>query len=94
VLHGLLEAEEYGLTPPTSTSSRGESKDPPIQRLVGTSGDVGKGLGLDNDWLVRVLKAVGNYGEMYVRNIAPLGLERGQNALWKDDGLMYAPPIR
>ena len=94
VLHGLIEAEEYGLNAANVDKLKSESKDPPIQRLVGTSGDVGKGLGLDNDWLVRVLKAVGNYGEMYVRNIAPLGLERGQNALWKDDGLMYAPPIR
>jgi len=93
-LFGLIEAEEYGVTSANIDRLKAESKEPPIQRLVGTSGDVGKGLGLDNDWLLRAVKSVGNYGEMYVRNIGPLGIERGQNALWKDDGLMYAPPIR
>jgi general L-amino acid transport system substrate-binding protein len=93
-LFGLIEAEEYGVTSANVDKLKAESKDPQIQRIVGTSGDVGKGLGFDNDWLVRVLKSVGNYGEMYTRNIGPLGIERGQNALWKDDGLMYAPPIR
>ena len=93
-LFGLIEAEEYGVTSANVDKLKAESKEPPIQRLVGTSGDVGKGLGFDNDWLVRVIKSVGNYGEIYSRNIGPLGLERDQNALWKDDGLMYAPPIR
>lgn len=93
-LFGLLEAEEYGVTSANVDKMKAESKEPPVQRLVGTSGDVGKGMGLDNDWLVRAVKAVGNYAEMYQRNIGPLGLERGQNALWKDDGLMYAPPLR
>ncbi len=93
-LFGLIEAEEYGVTSANVDKLKTDSKDPPIQRIVGTSGDVGKGLGFDNDWLVRVIKSVGNYGEMYSRNIGPLGLDRDQNALWKDDGLMYAPPIR
>jgi len=93
-LFGLIEAEEYGVTSANVDKLKSDSKDPPIMRLVGTSGDVGKGMGFDNDWLVRVIKAVGNYGEMYNRNIGPLGLDRDQNALWKDDGLMYAPPIR
>lgn len=93
-LNGLIEAEEYGLNAANADKLKAESKDPPIMRLVGTSGDVGKGMGLDNDWLVKVIKAVGNYGEMYTRNIGPLGLARGQNALWTDDGLMYAPPLR
>jgi general L-amino acid transport system substrate-binding protein len=93
-LFGLIEAEEYGITAANIDKLKAESKEPPVQRLVGTSGDVGKGLGLDNDWLLRAVKSVGNYGEMYVRNIGPLGIERGQNALWKDDGLMYAPPVR
>ena len=93
-LFGLIEAEEYGVTSANVDKLKSDSKDPPIMRLVGTSGDVGKGMGFDNDWLVRVIKAVGNYGEMYNRNISPLGLDRDQNALWKDDGLMYAPPIR
>ena len=93
-LNGLIEAEEYGVTSANVDKLKGESKDPPIQRLVGTSGDIGKGMGLDNDWLVRAIKAVGNYGELYQRNIGPIGIARGQNAQWKDGGLMYAPPIR
>ena len=94
VLAGLIEAEEYGVTSANVDKLKAESKDPPIQRLVGTSADIGKGLGLDNDWLVRALKAVGNYGEMYQRNVGPIGIARGLNAQWRDGGLMYAPPIR
>jgi general L-amino acid transport system substrate-binding protein len=94
VLNGLIEAEEYGVTAANVDKLKAESKEPPIMRLVGTSGDVGKGLGIDNDWLVRIVKAVGNYGEMYERNIGPLGIQRGVNAQWRDGGLMYAPPIR
>ncbi|MGD9944888.1 MAG: amino acid ABC transporter substrate-binding protein [Burkholderiaceae bacterium] len=93
-LFGLIEAEEYGVTAANVDKLKAESKEPPIQRLVGTAGDMGKGLGLDNDWLVRAIKAVGNYGELYQRNIGPIGIERGQNAQWKDGGLMYAPPLR
>jgi general L-amino acid transport system substrate-binding protein len=93
-LFGLLEAEEYGITQANVDKIKAEAKEPQVQRVVGTSGDVGKTLGVDNDWLVRAVKAVGNYGEMYQRNISPLGIERGQNALWKDGGLMYAPPLR
>jgi general L-amino acid transport system substrate-binding protein len=93
-LFGLIEAEEYGVTQANVDKLKAEAKEPQLQRLVGTSGDVGKGLGLDNDFLVRVVKAVGNYAEMYERNIGPLGIARGQNALWKDGGLMYNPPFR
>jgi general L-amino acid transport system substrate-binding protein len=91
---GLIEAEEYGVTSKNIDKMKTDSKDPPIQRLVGTSGDLGKGMGLDNDWLVRAIKAVGNYGELYERNIGPLGIQRGVNAQWRDGGLMYAPPLR
>ncbi|MGE0799022.1 MAG: amino acid ABC transporter substrate-binding protein [Lautropia sp.] len=94
VLFGLLEAEEAGITAANVDKIKAESKDPNVQRLLGGSGDVGKGFGLDNDWMIKVLKAVGNYGEMYQRNIAPLGIPRGLNALWKDGGIMYAPPMR
>jgi general L-amino acid transport system substrate-binding protein len=93
-LFGLIEAEEYGITSRNVDKLKAETKNPAMQRLLGTSGDIGKGLGLDNDWLVRVIKAVGNYGEIFDRNIAPLGIERGLNAQWRDGGLMYAPPIR
>ena len=94
VLNGLIEAEEYGISSENVEKMKAESKDPSIQRILGTSGDLGKGLGLDNDWLVRTIKAVGNYGEIYKRNIGPLGIERGLNGQWRDGGLMYAPPIR
>jgi general L-amino acid transport system substrate-binding protein len=94
VLFGLIEAEESGVTAANVDKIKAETKDPNIQRLLGTSGDVGKGLGLDNDWMVRAIKAVGNYGELYQRNIAPLGIPRGLNALWKDGGIMYAMPMR
>lgn len=93
-LFGLIEAEEYGIGSANVDKLKAESKEPTIQRLVGSSGDVGKGLGIDNDWLVRAIKAVGNYGEMYQRNIGPIGIARGINAQWRDGGLMYAPPIR
>jgi len=93
-LFGLIEAEEYGVTAANIDQMKTESKVPPVQRLLGTTGDIGKGMGLDNDWLFRAVKAVGNYGEMFTRNVTPLGLQRGQNALWTEGGLMYAPPIR
>jgi len=94
VLFGLIEAEELGITSANVEQLKAESKDPKVQRVVGTSGDVGKSLGLDNDWLVRAIKAVGNYGELYKRNIGPLEIPRGVNELWNKGGAMYAPPIR
>ena len=93
-LFGLLEAEELGITAANVEKMKAESKDPKVQRVVGTSGDVGKSIGLDNDWLVRAIKAVGNYGELYKRNIGPLQIPRGVNELWNKGGAMYAPPIR
>ena len=94
LLFGLVEAEEYGITAANVDKIKAESKDPNIQRIVGTNGDAGKSLGLDNDWLVRAIKAVGNYGEIYQRNIGPLDIPRGLNNLWSKGGVMYAPPIR
>ena len=94
VLFGLIEAEELGVTAANVDKMKAESKDPKIQRIVGTSGDVGKSLGLDNDWLLRAIKAVGNYGELYSRNIGPLEIPRGVNEQWSKGGALYAPPIR
>ena len=94
VLIGLIEAEEQGITAANVEKMAKETEVPQTKRLLGLSGDVGKGMGLDNEWMVRVLKAVGNYGEMYERNIGPIGVPRGLNAQWTDGGLMYAPPIR
>jgi general L-amino acid transport system substrate-binding protein len=93
-LFGLIEAEEYGMTSANVDKLAAESKDPVIMRLLGKTGDLGKGMGLDNDWLVKIVKSVGNYGEMYQRNIGPIGIARGVNAQWRDGGLMYAPPLR
>jgi len=92
-LFGLIEAEEQGITQ-ANLDEMMKSELPQTQRLLGTKGDVGKGLGIDNEWMARVIKAVGNYGEMYERNIGPIGVPRGLNAQWKDGGLMYAPPVR
>jgi general L-amino acid transport system substrate-binding protein len=97
VVFGLIEAEEYGVTQANVSAMSRDSKDPVIGRLLGTTEDTGKLLGLDKDWLARALKATGNYGEIFERNVgpkSPLGLPRGSNNLWSKGGLMYAPPVR
>ena len=74
-----------------------QTKNPSIQRLLGVSPGIGKAFGLDEGWGARVIAAVGNYGEIFDRNLGPatkLGLERGQNALWSKGGLLYAPPFQ
>ena len=76
---------------------RVSSTDPVVQRILGTSEDTGKLLGLDKDWAYRAIKAVGNYGEIFERNVGPksaLKLPRGANNLWSKGGLIYAPPVR
>ncbi|MEZ5666734.1 MAG: amino acid ABC transporter substrate-binding protein [Alphaproteobacteria bacterium] len=96
VLNLLIEAEEYGITSANVDEMMG-SDNPNIQRLLGVSPGMGELLGLSNDWGVNVIKAVGNYGEIFDRNVGPdtpLRLERGLNALWSHGGIMYAPPIR
>jgi general L-amino acid transport system substrate-binding protein len=92
-LFAMIEAEELGLTSKTIDQAL-QSKDPSVQRFVGASGDLGKMMGLDNKWAYNIVKQVGNYGESFEANLKPLGFERGQNALWKNGGLMYAPPLR
>jgi general L-amino acid transport system substrate-binding protein len=97
VLFGLLEAEEYGITQANVDALGKDSKDPAVGRLLGTTEDTGKLLGLDKDWLARAIKATGNYGEIFERNVGPksaLALPRGSNNLWSKGGLMYAPPVR
>lgn len=97
VVYAAIEAEELGLSSQNIDQIATTTTDPNIKRVLGTEGDLGKGLGLPNDFAVRVVKKVGNYGEMYDRNLgpnSPLKLERGQNKLWKDGGLLYAPPFR
>ena len=97
VIYGLLEAEEYGIKQTNVDELKKSSQDPVVQRVLGTSEDTGKLLGLDKDWMVRAIKSVGNYGEIFERNVGPktaLNLPRGANALWNEGGLMYAPPVR
>ena len=97
VIYGLLEAEEYGVTQANVDELKASSADPVVQRLLGATDDTGKLLGLDKEWMARAVKATGNYGEMFERNVgpkSPLGLPRGVNKLWNQGGLMYAYPIR
>jgi general L-amino acid transport system substrate-binding protein len=96
VLFALIQAEESGVTS-ENVDDMMDSDNPTIQRMLGTSGDMGEKLGLDSEWAYRAIKQVGNYGEIYARNVGPdtpLGLERGVNDQWTNGGLMYAPPIR
>jgi general L-amino acid transport system substrate-binding protein len=95
-VYALIGAEEKGIKQ-DNVDSLVKSEDPEIQRMLGTSGDFGKMLGLDNKWAYNIIKTVGNYGEVFDRNLGPntrLGLTRGPNKLWTEGGLMYAPPFR
>jgi general L-amino acid transport system substrate-binding protein len=97
VIYGLIEAEEYGVTQANVDAMTKDSKDPVVMRLTGSGEDTGKLLGLDKEWLVRAVKAVGNYGEIFERNVGPktpLALPRGQNNQWNKGGQMYAMPVR
>ncbi len=96
VVYAMVEAEEYGVTS-ANVEQMKTSTDPVVQRILGTSEDTGKLLGLDKEWAYRAIKAVGNYGEVFERNVgpkSPLGLPRGVNNLWNKGGIMYAPPVR
>ncbi|MFW2366263.1 MAG: amino acid ABC transporter substrate-binding protein [Desulforhopalus sp.] len=95
-LFALINAEEMGITS-KNVDEMLKSENPAIKRFLGVSGDYGQHMGLTADWAYRIVKHVGNYGEMFERNAGPdtaLGLQRGVNALWTDGGLMYAPPVR
>ena len=97
VIYGLIEAEEYGITQAKVDELKTSSQDPVVKRILGTGEDTGKLVGLDKDWLARALKATGNYGEIFERNVGPksvLGLARGINNQWNKGGLMYAYPVR
>ena len=96
VLNAQINAEELGITS-DNVEEMVKSDNPNIQRLLGTDGDMGAKLGLPADFGQKVVKQVGNYGEMYNRNVGPdtpLGLDRGLNALWTEGGILYAPPLR
>ena len=93
----LLAAEELGVSSANIDDMRANSNSPSVRRLLGVEADLGPMLKLGNDWAYKAIKSVGNYAEIYERNVGPntpLGLARGVNALWIDGGLMYAPPLR
>jgi general L-amino acid transport system substrate-binding protein len=96
-----IQAEEFGITSENVEDEAANNEDPTVQRFLGvTPADAEpfeSGLGLDPDWVVDVIGQVGNYGEIYERNLGPgtpFDLDRGLNNLWTDDGLLYAPPYR
>jgi len=92
----LLESEELGVTQSNVDEMLG-SDNPAIKRLLGVEGDFGTPLGLTKDWAYQIIKHIGNYSESYERHVGPntpIGLPRGLNALWRDGGIQYAPPIR
>jgi general L-amino acid transport system substrate-binding protein len=95
-VNALLEAEELGITS-KNVDEMLKSTDPQVQRFLGVSPGYGKALGLDEKWAYNIIKQVGNYGEVFDRNVGPktpLKLERGLNALWSKGGLMYPYPFR
>jgi general L-amino acid transport system substrate-binding protein len=97
VVFATIEGEELGLNSENIEQITATTRDPNIKRLVGKEGELGKGLGLSNDFAYRIIKKLGNYGEIFDRNLgkqSQLKLDRGQNKLWKEGGLMYSLPFR
>lgn len=95
-LFALINAEELGVTS-KNVDQMLKSTNPEIRRLLGVEGAFGESLGLSNDWAVRAIRKVGNYGEIFERNVgqgSPLKIKRGLNALWNKGGVLYAPPVR
>jgi len=96
-LNVMIIAEEFGITQANVDDQKANSKNPEVRKLLGVEGEMGKMMGLDNAWAYNVIKAVGNYGESFERNVGlktPLRLARGLNELWSKGGLLYAPPYR
>ncbi|KJC35573.1 amino acid ABC transporter substrate-binding protein [Bradyrhizobium sp. LTSP885] len=95
-LFAMINAEELGVTQ-KNVDEMLKSDKPELKRVLGTDGNLGEQLGLTKDWVVRIVKSVGNYGETFERNVgtgSPLGIARGVNNLWNKGGIQYAPPIR
>ncbi|WP_067216028.1 amino acid ABC transporter substrate-binding protein [Stappia indica] len=93
----MVNAEELGVTKANVDELAANSDNPEIRRLLGLDGEFGKTLGLTNDWVARIVRHVGNYGESFDRNLgtgSPMQLPRGVNALWSQGGIQFAPPIR
>jgi general L-amino acid transport system substrate-binding protein len=96
-LYAMIQGEEFGITSANIDQIKADNKNPDIARFLGTSDELGKGLGLPNDFAYQVVKQVGNYGDSFERNVGmstSLKIERGVNALWSKGGLMYAMPFR
>ena len=97
-LNALITAEELGITSANVNDMAATAGDnPEVNRLLGTEGELGAMMGLENDWAVKAIAAVGNYGEIFEKNIGestPIGLARGLNAQYTDGGLLYSPPFR
>ena len=91
---GLIGAEELGITSANVAQLTTTDTRPEVQRMLGRTGDLGQMLGVNNAWLLNVIRHVGNYAEVFDRNLAPIGLQRGPNALWINGGLQYSPPFR
>ena len=95
-IYAMINAEELGVTSKNIDEAM-QSKKPDVMRLVGTEGAYGEELGLTRDWAARIIRRVGNYGEVYGRNVggdSKLKIPRGLNQLWSAGGIQYAPPIR
>ena len=94
VTRGLVAAEEYGINSGNVEEIAANPPNPNIARLLGSEGNMGEILGVDNDFMVSAISSVGNYGEIFDKYLIPVGLERGLNALYTEGGLQYAPPFR
>jgi len=96
VLFAMVDAEELGITQ-KNVDEMAKSDKPELKRALGSDGNLGEQLGLTKDWVIRIVKGVGNYGEAFERNVgggSKLGIARGLNQLWNKGGIQYAPPIR
>jgi general L-amino acid transport system substrate-binding protein len=92
----MINAEELGISSKTVDEALKSTK-PAVRRFVGNEGDFGEHIGLTKDWAVRIIRLVGNYGEIFDRNVgagSKLKIDRGLNKLWSKGGIQYAPPIR
>jgi general L-amino acid transport system substrate-binding protein len=90
----LVGAEEFGITSANVEQAAANDARPEVQRMLGKNGGLGAMLGVDDAWGVRVIKAIGNYGEMFDRHLKPIGIQRGPNAQWTQGGQQYAQPFR
>ncbi len=96
-LNAMIESEELNINSGNVDQLKAESPNPSVQRILGVNGDLGQALGLTNDWAYNIIKMVGNYGEVFERNLGQgtsLAIERGLNAQWNKGGILYAPPLR